>query len=973
MNQTKLPVLLFLFAALGDARLDRQTCGTNPMRVQEELFLHRRSMASPAKIAALAARANRPATRDAGNIVIMDDTGVVSRRNAFNLDRRFLLFRPAAPNAAQYQFESGQGGYDQNLASTGTPLSGLDDDDTREMSLPFDFPFYGRSYRQVFVNSDGNLTFGSGDNTSADRSIGRMTSGPPRISPMFADLDPSRRADSVRFDSAAGRVTFSWISVPEYQSFGIGPSNTFQVSLFPDGRIQFAWEGINSRDAVVGIAPGSLRGTTALLSFSTPDTRTFSGAVIEGFSNIEAIDIVLAAQKFYENHDDTYDYLVIYNNLGVPASAGAVAFEVTVRNDRTGIGDIPTDLGREFGSARRLQAVLNLGPLNQYPADPNAIVPSRSISRDTPLTVLGHEAGHLWLAFASVRDPNDPAGLPMLGRQTAHWAFTFNSEASLLEGNRIRDNGPDASPRFTTTATVEGYSPLDQYLMGFRDPRDVAPSFYVANSSIGNASRQPQTGVSFNGDRRDVSIDDLIAAEGSRRPDHTVAQRRFRLAFILLAREGTEPSPTDMAQIEGYRAAFEGFFARTTDDRATASTSIVRELRLSVFPAAGTVVGGVMPASLEIGTPAESPITVLLRTGGLVTAPASVTIPAGQRRVAFELRGARPGVDDVEASPADTRYAVAHARVQVAEQPSSLKLAIVSGDRRQAGRNTVVVRASDENNLPYLGIEITAAPSEGGSVASSRVTTGENGQARFDWTSGSGPVLELRLALAAAPTVTVTATAVGTPLIAANGIVNAASFVPGIAPGAIASIFGSSMAGGALRTASFPLRDELGGVRVLVNGLRATPIYVSDRQINFIVPDSLAPGDAEISIVTVAPAIPGTSNTVRTPIRAVDPGIFGILLAGTTVFPQFTAVPAGSVIEIYSTGLGAIRGGSTAIPVEATIGGSPAEVLFSGPAPGFPGLYQVNARIPQSLPSGSRPVVLRQGPAVSNSLPILIQ
>jgi len=30
----------------------------------------------------------------------------------------------------------------------------------------------------------------------------------------------------------------------------------------------------------------------------------------------------------------------------------------------------------------------------------------------------------------------------MLGTQLAHWAFTFNSEASLLEGNRIRDNGP---------------------------------------------------------------------------------------------------------------------------------------------------------------------------------------------------------------------------------------------------------------------------------------------------------------------------------------------------------------------------------------------------------------------------------------------------------------------------------------------------------------------------------------------------
>src|SRR5205807_5664986 len=110
------------------------------------------------------------------------------------------------------------------------------------------------------------------------------------------------------------------------------------------------------------------------------------------------------------------------------------------------------DIGQEFGSPRRLQAVLNMGPPSQYPADPNAVVPARFLSRDTPLTVLGHEAGHLFLAFASVLDPNDPRGQPMLGRALVHWSFLFNSEASLLEGNRIQDNGPSASPRFTTVA-----------------------------------------------------------------------------------------------------------------------------------------------------------------------------------------------------------------------------------------------------------------------------------------------------------------------------------------------------------------------------------------------------------------------------------------------------------------------------------------------------------------------------------------
>ena len=57
------------------------------------------------------------------------------------------------------------------------------------------------------------------------------------------------------------------------------------------------------------------------------------------------------------------------------------------------------------------------------------------------MTVLGHEAGHLFLAFASVPDPTDPSARPMLGFGGSHWSFVFNSEASLNEGEQITDRG----------------------------------------------------------------------------------------------------------------------------------------------------------------------------------------------------------------------------------------------------------------------------------------------------------------------------------------------------------------------------------------------------------------------------------------------------------------------------------------------------------------------------------------------------
>src|SRR5205085_8883578 len=109
---------------------------------------------------------------------------------------------------------------------------------------PFAFPFFGATYRQLFVNSDGNLTFNAADTASAARSLGRMTSGPPRISPLFDDLDPSRTAGGVRVLAQAARVVISWIGVPEWQATGIGPSQTFQVRLYADGRIEFSYSGV---------------------------------------------------------------------------------------------------------------------------------------------------------------------------------------------------------------------------------------------------------------------------------------------------------------------------------------------------------------------------------------------------------------------------------------------------------------------------------------------------------------------------------------------------------------------------------------------------------------------------------------------------------------------------------------------------------------------------------------------------------
>jgi hypothetical protein len=711
-------------------RLEPAVCGTHVEKTQEELFLHRQAVRHRA-VGRTQTPGGSPA-RDAGNIALIDDSnGVIGRSNPFDLNQKTLRFTPSKPLAAGYRFELGDVSYDAGAAASGVAVK-LGDDDTSPFTLPFPFPFFGIIYRQIFINSDGNATFTAGDADATDRSFGRFTGGPPRIAPLFTDLDPSAAQQGVSVTSEPRRFVVSWVNVPLYSQSGNGRPETFQMRLFPDGRIEFTWSDVFVSSAVVGIAPGRLQGASTVLSFTAGSAQEFSGAVGERFSASDSIDIVTAAQQFYASHEDAYDYLAIFNAEGVEAAPGAVAYEVTVRNQRSGYGDSLFDHGPDFGSPRRLQAVLNMGPLNQYPVDPNAVVPARFLSRDTPMTVLGHEAGHLFLAYASVKDPNDPTAKPMLGRQLAHWSFLFNSEASFLEGNRIRDDGPNASPRFTTVATVQGYAPLDQYLMGFRAPDEVPPTFLVTDSpNVSSGSRSPQVGVAFDGNRRDIAIQDVIDAVGRRTPDSTVSQRRFRFAFLLIVPAGQTPRADQIAQLETYRNLFEGFYQHAASDRAAADATLKRALHLSTFPAAGLLYEGMASASITLDAPAAGPLIVVLAPeSGAVDVPHYAIIPAGGMRADFFMLGLRPGVDTLLARPLDSSYETAVSKIKVADGAASLQLKVVSSD-------PIVLRVTDVNDLPYPNTVVKASVTKG-SLDSNIGIADANGLIRFRWTDPGG-------------------------------------------------------------------------------------------------------------------------------------------------------------------------------------------------------------------------------------------
>jgi uncharacterized protein (TIGR03437 family) len=917
------------------------------------MFLHRQAQrARAARMRPLAAAPVVASTnRDIGNVAIIEDSdGVVEKLNQFDLNGATLTFTPLAGGVPRYRYAYSGPGYDTSAAAQGSPVIALGDDDAREFDLPFAFSFYGATYRQVFLNSDGNLTFTAAEFASSSRSVGRMTGGPPRISPLFDDLDPSQPGGSVRFFADASHVVFSWVNEPEY---GPGAPQTFQVRLNVDGSIQFSYSAVNPASAVVGIAPGFAQPGTSVVSFLNDVSAEYSAAVVERFGNTVDIDIVSLAQKFYQTHEDAYDYLVVYNNMRIDAMAGALAYEATVRSNGTGYSVAQQDYGQQYGSAARLRSVMNMGRLDDYPADVNATVPVRSAAQDTPMTVLGHESGHLFLAFASIPDPAGSTAKPMIGYGGAHWSFVYDSEASLDEGEQITDLG---SGRFVTAAVTQGFAPLDRYLMGFSPASDVPDTFVALNPSVSPLGH-PQSGVAFTGTRLNISVNDVIQALGPRTPDYTVAQHRFRFGFIVVVPSGTLDSPLTTAaaqQVETYRQQFVAAYTKFSANVGTADTTLNHTVRLSLFPAAGVVAGASASATISLQTPPAADLVVRLAApAGFVQVPAQVTVAAGASSASFSVSGIKAGVEELLATPADSSYEVAYARVQVAA-PSQLTLRKAIGNPFSAN---VAAQLTDVNGLPYPGARIVAAASSG-NVTPAIATADATGLVSFQWTPGGDPVSQLKLSVENAPAVSLTLTA-GSAVPVISTVVNAASFAAGVAPGSLATLFGVN----------------LSGATVLWNGVDVQPSYASDTQVNFYV-SAQAPLGANVITVT-APSGPKVSATIN--LVSAQPGIFSgaVVHADTGVSALATPVSAGDYIAIYCTGLGPtkVSGGLARTTVTPTVylGSTAVTPSYSGLAPGFVGLYQVDVQIPPGIPAGTLALVITSGSAYSNEVKIAVQ
>jgi uncharacterized protein (TIGR03437 family) len=293
----------------------------------------------------------------------------------------------------------------------------------------------------------------------------------------------------------------------------------------------------------------------------------------------------------------------------------------------------------------------------------------------------------------------------------------------------------------------------------------------------------------------------------------------------------------------------------------------------------------------------------------------------------------------------------------------------------------IVVRISDQNNLPYPGVALQAMPTGGGTVTPQSAIADATGQAIFQWTPAAA-VARLQVSLAGS-TQHLTMGALPPASFSATGVVNSASSVPAIAPGEMMTISGTSLAGGVISQAGMPWPTQLAGVSVLFNNEPAQLLSVSDSQINLIAPLDLVPGAMSLTVQSGS----GSSASLTVTVTPVAPGIFAN--AKTNFLTNMNAensastaqqpAPRGSVIEIYCTGLGAVHASSTGQMItvaqpQVLIAGVPVTVLSSALAPSYGGgMYQVSAQVPQSVPTGTQNLVLTVGGIASNSVKVAIQ
>jgi hypothetical protein len=321
----------------------------------------------------------------------------------------------------------------EDISTTGTSLTLSDDQTSSAIPLSFSFEFYGVSYTDVYISSNGFLTFLS-DQPAIYNAIAIPNTAAPNgmVAGWWADLDP-RAGGSIKYQVLGNAPTRRFIvQYTEVPHFDWGPNDlkpvTFQIKLFESTNgIEVHYvtaQAYNNRQESAGIE--NQNGTTGLQYFLGRGSLSTPVAVryVYGTPPVAVDD---AGTGFVTDEDIPLDFDVADNdtdadgnldptttntncpacslpNNGSLANHGDGTFTYTPNMDYAGSDGFVYEICDTTGQCDTATVSLVVNPINDAPV---ADAQSLTTDEDTPLTVTltGSDVDGDSLTFTVVTQP----------------------------------------------------------------------------------------------------------------------------------------------------------------------------------------------------------------------------------------------------------------------------------------------------------------------------------------------------------------------------------------------------------------------------------------------------------------------------------------------------------------------------------------------------------------------------------------
>ena len=211
----------------------------------------------------------------------------------------------------------------------------------------------------------------------------------------------------------------------------------------------------------------------------------------------------------------------------------------------------------------------------------DADVPGRT-SYSWGLTTFAHEIAHTWAANASYLADGERRAMTDRGVGAGvHWVLGLHASApfpwlgehngSVMGGAHWRENGDGTyTPTVGWWTKGGGFSWLDLYLMGLATPDEVPDMFMLHDlEQVGDRHDGPYTAQ-----KEIVTIEQVIAATGTRNPPPEQARTAFNVGFVYFLLPGQEPDPELLREHARYRDRAVEHWRHITGGRGRLTTRI---------------------------------------------------------------------------------------------------------------------------------------------------------------------------------------------------------------------------------------------------------------------------------------------------------------------------------------------------------------------------------------------------------------